>query len=38
LRAARLHNLMLQGNLELKLRSSWQGGRPAVMAVLVRRF
>jgi hypothetical protein len=38
LRAARLHNLVLQENLELKLRSSWQGGRPAVMAVLVRRF
>jgi len=38
LRAARLHNLVLQHNLELKLRSSWQGGRPAVMAVLVRRF
>ena len=38
LRAARLHNLTLQRNLELKLRSSWQGGRPAVMATLVRRF
>jgi hypothetical protein len=38
LRAARLHNLALQHNLELKLRSSWHGGRPAVMAALVRRF
>ena len=38
LRAARLHNLVLQHNLELKLRSSWHSGRPAVMAVLVRRF
>jgi hypothetical protein len=38
LRAARLHNLVLQNNLELKLRSSWQGGRPAIMAALVRRF
>ena len=38
LRAARLHNLVLQENLELKLRSSWQGGRPSVMAALVRRF
>jgi hypothetical protein len=38
LRAARLHNLVLQHNLELKLRSSWHGGRPAVMAVFVRRF
>jgi hypothetical protein len=38
LRAARVQNLMLQHNLELKLRSSWQGRQPAVMAVLVRRF
>ncbi len=38
LRAARLKNLVLQHNLELKLRSSWHGGRPAVMAVLMRRF
>jgi hypothetical protein len=38
LRAARLHNLVLQHNLELNLRSSWNGGRPAVVAVLVRRF
>ena len=38
LRAARLHNVMLHNNLELKLRSSWHGGRPAIMAVLVRRF
>jgi hypothetical protein len=38
LRAARTNNMMLQSNLELKLRSSWRGGHPAVMAVLVRRF
>jgi hypothetical protein len=38
LRAARLHNLELRQNLELKLRSSWQSGRPAVMATVVRRF
>ena len=38
LRAARVQNLMLQHNLELKLRSSWQGRQPAVVAVLVRRF
>lgn len=38
LRAARLHNVMLQNNLELKLRSSWHRGRPAIMAALVRRF
>jgi len=38
LRAARLHNVVIQHNLELKLRSSLQGGRPAVVAALVRRF
>ncbi len=38
LRAARLHNVMLQNNLELKLRSSLHRGRPALMAALVRRF
>jgi hypothetical protein len=38
LRAARLQNVMLQNNLELKLRSSWRGGRPGVTAVLLRRF
>ena len=38
LRAARVQNLMLQHNLELKLKSSWQGRQPAVMAVLMRRF
>lgn len=38
LRAARLHNLELGQNLELKLRSSWQSGRPAVVATFVRRF
>jgi len=38
LRAARFHNVMLQHNLELNLRSSWHGGRPAVTAVLLRRF
>ncbi len=38
LRAARLRNLELQHNLELKLRSSWRAGRPTVVAALVRRF
>jgi hypothetical protein len=38
LHAARLHNLPLQHNLELKLRSSWRAGRPDVLAALVRRF
>lgn len=38
LRAARLHNVMLQQNLELKLQSSLRRGRPAVTATLVRRF
>jgi hypothetical protein len=38
LRAARLHNLTLQHNLELKVRTSLHGGRPAVLTALVRRF
>lgn len=38
LRAVRLHNMTLQDNLELRLRSSWRGGQPAVVATLVRRF
>jgi hypothetical protein len=38
LRAARLCNVTLQNNLELKLQSSWHRGRPAVTAALVRRF
>ncbi len=38
LRAARLHNLPLQQNLELKLRSSWRHGQPDVTAAVVRRF
>ncbi len=38
LRAARNHDLMIEHNLELKLRSSWHRGRPELTAVLVRRF
>ena len=38
LHAARLHNLPLQQNLELKVRSSWRHGSPDVTAALVRRF
>ncbi len=38
LRAARDHNLPLRQNLGLKLRSSWQGSSPAVVAALERRF
>jgi hypothetical protein len=38
LRAARLHNLPLQRNLELKLKSSWSHGGPEMIAVLMRRF
>lgn len=38
LRAVRMHNLTLQNSLELRLRSSWRGGQPAVVATLVRRF
>lgn len=38
LRAVRFHNLTLQNDLELRLRSSWRNGQPAVVASLVRRF
>jgi hypothetical protein len=38
LHAARVNDLVLRENLELKLHSSWKAGRPGVMAVLVRRF
>jgi hypothetical protein len=38
LHAVRMHNLTLQNNLELRLRSSWRSGQPAVVATLVRRF
>jgi hypothetical protein len=38
LHAARNHNVMLQKNLQLKLRTSWQHGQPALVARLVRSF
>jgi len=38
LRAARLSNLMLRGNLELKLSSSWRAGQPGFAATLGMRF
>jgi hypothetical protein len=38
LRAARLHNLPLRRNLELKLKGTWRGGSPGLMAVVERRF
>ena len=38
LRAARLHNLPLQHDLELRIKSSWRGGAPDLSAALVRRF
>jgi len=38
LRAARLQNLRLQRNLELKVRSGWRDGRPTLFAALERRF
>jgi hypothetical protein len=38
LRAARVHNLPLRRNLELKLRGSWRGGTPSLMAAVERRF
>ncbi len=38
LRAARLHNVPLQENLQLKLRTSWHRGSPELQAALERRF
>lgn len=38
LRAARLHNVPLEKNLELKIRSSWHSNGPGVMAILEKRF
>jgi hypothetical protein len=38
LRAARLQNLRLQRNLELKVRSGWRDGRPTLSAALERSF
>ena len=38
LRAARIHNLPIRRNLELQLKSSWQGGAPVVAAIVERKF
>jgi hypothetical protein len=38
LRAARIHNLPIRENYELRLKSSWHRGSPDVVAILVRRF
>ena len=38
LRAARIHNLPLQRNLDLRLKSSWKGGKPSLRAAIVRQF
>jgi len=38
LRAARIHNLPIRENYELRLKSSWRRGSPDVVAVIVRRF
>ncbi len=38
LRAARNHNLPLQENLQLRLKTSWRHGSPEVVAALERRF
>jgi len=38
LRTARLHNLPLQRDLDLKLKSSWRRGGPDVIAAIERRF
>lgn len=37
-RAARLHNLPLQRNLELQLKPTWNGGGPGMMAVVEKTF
>ncbi len=38
LRAARIHDLPLRRNLDLRLQSGWRRGGPTMMAVLVRSF
>ena len=38
LRAARVHNIPLQQDLRLKVKTSWRSGSPAVSATLERRF
>ena len=38
LRAARLHNLPIRRNLDLRVESSWRRGEPGVMAIVRRRF
>jgi hypothetical protein len=38
LRAARLHNMPLRGQLELKLKSSWRDHGPALAASIERKF
>jgi hypothetical protein len=38
LRAARIHNLPIRRNLELRIESSWHGAGPTMTASLERRF
>jgi hypothetical protein len=38
LRAARLHNLPLRRDLDLKLEGAWRSGGPTVFAMIERRF
>jgi hypothetical protein len=38
LRAARIHNIPIQRNLELRLKSSWKHGNPGVRVTLAGRF
>jgi hypothetical protein len=38
LRAARIHNIPLQQDLRIKVKTSWRSGAPAVRAALERRF
>lgn len=38
LRAARIHNLPIRRNLELRIKSSWRGDGPTMTAVIERKF
>ena len=38
LRAARIHNLPIRRNLELRIKSSWRSSGPTMTAVIERRF
>ena len=38
LRAARIHNIPIQRNLELKLKSQWKNGSPGFRVTLAGKF